>query len=181
MREACESINNLVEHYPLICGDMDHRISCKETMLDSSLKRWGKTISRLEMTAEESTNRESGRDMVEYLKALACVDGLRARGMSLKHEGEDDDEIVDDFHPFNKSKSNDAADNGNNEQECYTFAMTLKQQQQQQQASAGNRKRMLFGGGVAAAAGAQQSAASDDVSRSNSKRPRFVAACRDLL
>jgi hypothetical protein len=84
--ELCSSLQDLVKHYVDIAGDTEECMRGTEPMLENALKRWNNAMSRAEDAAESACRREDDRGMVEYFRALACVDGLRNRGVALNED-----------------------------------------------------------------------------------------------
>jgi hypothetical protein len=85
-KSVCESIQNIVRHYSRVAGDIDERICGHECMTDYGLDKWRGSVARIEHTTENAQEREMQRDMLSYLKSLACTDGLRRMGVWLKNE-----------------------------------------------------------------------------------------------
>jgi hypothetical protein len=85
-KSVCESIQNIVRHYSRVSGDIDERICGHECMADYGLNKWRGSIARIEHTTKDAQGREKQRDMLSYLKSLACTDGLRSMGVRLKNE-----------------------------------------------------------------------------------------------
>jgi hypothetical protein len=55
-------------------------------MTDYGLDKWRGSIARIEHANEDAQEREVQRDMLSYLKSLACTNGLRSMGVWLKNE-----------------------------------------------------------------------------------------------
>lgn len=84
IEEACASLHNIIRHSGWrLSGDMDPRIRCHEKMIDLGIEKWSSEMKKMESASEDALEREGRRGMFEYVKALACVDGLRARGVNL--------------------------------------------------------------------------------------------------
>jgi hypothetical protein len=62
-------------------------------MMEHGLRRWNNAMSKAADAMECACRREDDRGMAEYFKALACVDGLRKRGVALNEDiGRDDEQ-----------------------------------------------------------------------------------------
>ncbi len=70
---VCEYTQNIIRHYKCVAGDINPRIWGNEHMIECGLDKWEESIAMVERASEEAHTRETQRDMMSYVKALACT------------------------------------------------------------------------------------------------------------
>jgi len=91
--ELFSAIQDLVKNFTDVSGDTEECIRGCQGMMEHGLRRWNDAMSKAEDAMECACRREDDRGMAEYFKALACVDGLRKRGVALNEDiGRDEEQ-----------------------------------------------------------------------------------------
>ena len=84
--ELFSALQDLVKNYTEVSGDVDQGMGGSNEMLEQGLRRWKEAVSRADNASDRACAREDDRGMAEYLRALACVDRLRKRGVALNKD-----------------------------------------------------------------------------------------------